>query len=122
MMTPPGLPMPRAIQASTMDASQYLSRVENQAQLEEILITQDEQNVYDKAYISQYMDAKGAKKEEEQTAGTPVHTVVETPQELAAQQAGEENEIQVLALTWEAEGVPRYYTAEAIKNMKKKIK
>uniref|UniRef100_A0A915KGH0 Uncharacterized protein n=1 Tax=Romanomermis culicivorax TaxID=13658 RepID=A0A915KGH0_ROMCU len=67
------------------------------------------------------MDAEHAKKkEEEQTAGTPIHTVVETPQELAAPLAEEEKEIQVLALTWDTEGVLRYYTAEAIKNMKEK--
>uniref|UniRef100_A0A915JNA3 Uncharacterized protein n=1 Tax=Romanomermis culicivorax TaxID=13658 RepID=A0A915JNA3_ROMCU len=72
---PPGLPMPQVIQTS-MDVSQYLSSIESQAQWEEILIAQDEQNVYDQAYISQYMDVDGAKKkEEEQTAGTPSHTV-----------------------------------------------
>uniref|UniRef100_A0A915JR53 Uncharacterized protein n=1 Tax=Romanomermis culicivorax TaxID=13658 RepID=A0A915JR53_ROMCU len=115
------LPIPQVIQASTMDASQYLSSVENQAQLEEIWIAQDEQNMYDKAYISHYMDAQAAKKkEEEQTAGTPIHTAMETPQELAAQLVEEEKEIQVLALTWDAESVPGYYTAEAIKNMKQK--
>uniref|UniRef100_A0A915IZ80 Uncharacterized protein n=1 Tax=Romanomermis culicivorax TaxID=13658 RepID=A0A915IZ80_ROMCU len=99
-----------------MDASQYLSRVESQAQSEEIPIAWDEQNVYDQAYISQYMDAKGVKnKEEYQTAGTPIHTVVETPQELMARLAEEEKEIQLLALTWDVEGVSRYYSAEAIK-------
>uniref|UniRef100_A0A915JMQ1 Uncharacterized protein n=1 Tax=Romanomermis culicivorax TaxID=13658 RepID=A0A915JMQ1_ROMCU len=67
------------------------------------------------------MDAEGVKKkEEDQTAGTPIHAVVETPQELAARLAEEEKEIQFLALTWDAEGVPGYYTAEAIKNMKEK--
>uniref|UniRef100_A0A915K8C3 Uncharacterized protein n=1 Tax=Romanomermis culicivorax TaxID=13658 RepID=A0A915K8C3_ROMCU len=44
MMPPPGLPVPQVIQASTIDASQYLSSIENQAQLEEIMIAQDEQN------------------------------------------------------------------------------
>uniref|UniRef100_A0A915KYF1 Uncharacterized protein n=1 Tax=Romanomermis culicivorax TaxID=13658 RepID=A0A915KYF1_ROMCU len=68
-----------------MDGSQYLSSVENQAQLEEILIAHDEQNMYDKAYISQYIDAEGVKKKgEEQTAGTAIYTMVETPQELLA--------------------------------------
>uniref|UniRef100_A0A915JQK9 Uncharacterized protein n=1 Tax=Romanomermis culicivorax TaxID=13658 RepID=A0A915JQK9_ROMCU len=119
---PPGLPMPQVIQASTMNASQYLSSKENQAQSEEIPIAQDEQNMFDQAYISQYMDVKGAKeKEEDQTAGTPIHTMVETPQELAARLAEEEKEIQVLALTWDTEGVFRYYTAEAIKNERKKL-
>uniref|UniRef100_A0A915KWD3 Uncharacterized protein n=1 Tax=Romanomermis culicivorax TaxID=13658 RepID=A0A915KWD3_ROMCU len=83
MLPPQGLPMHQVIQASTMDASQYLSSVENQAQSEEIPIAQDEQNMYGEAFISQYMDAESAKKkEEEQTAVTPIHTVVETPQEL----------------------------------------
>uniref|UniRef100_A0A915IFW0 Uncharacterized protein n=1 Tax=Romanomermis culicivorax TaxID=13658 RepID=A0A915IFW0_ROMCU len=104
MLPPPGLPTPQVIQASTMDASQYLSTVESQAHSEEIPIAQDEQNMYGQAYISQYMDAKGAKKkEQDQTAGTPIHTVVETPQELAAQLAEEDKEIQVLALTWDVE-------------------
>uniref|UniRef100_A0A915KBU3 Uncharacterized protein n=1 Tax=Romanomermis culicivorax TaxID=13658 RepID=A0A915KBU3_ROMCU len=40
---PPGLPRPQVIQTS-MDASQYLSSVESQAQSEEIPIAQDEQN------------------------------------------------------------------------------
>uniref|UniRef100_A0A915IMH2 Uncharacterized protein n=1 Tax=Romanomermis culicivorax TaxID=13658 RepID=A0A915IMH2_ROMCU len=69
--------------------------VESQAQLEEIPIAQDEQNLYDQAYISQYMDAQGAKKkDEEQAAGKPSHTMVETPQELAARLAEEDKEIQ----------------------------
>uniref|UniRef100_A0A915HZE2 Uncharacterized protein n=1 Tax=Romanomermis culicivorax TaxID=13658 RepID=A0A915HZE2_ROMCU len=42
MMGPPALPTPQVIQASTMDVSQYLSSIENQAQLEEIPIAQDE--------------------------------------------------------------------------------
>uniref|UniRef100_A0A915JTU4 Uncharacterized protein n=1 Tax=Romanomermis culicivorax TaxID=13658 RepID=A0A915JTU4_ROMCU len=80
---PLGLPTPQVIQASTMNASQYLSSVESQPQLEEISIAQDEQNVYEEAHISQYMDAESGKKEnKDQTAGTPNHTVVETPQEL----------------------------------------
>uniref|UniRef100_A0A915IB43 Uncharacterized protein n=1 Tax=Romanomermis culicivorax TaxID=13658 RepID=A0A915IB43_ROMCU len=59
------------------------------------------------------MDAKGAKKkEEDQTAGTPIHTVVETPQELAALLAEEYKEIQVLALTWDTE------EGELLKNTK----
>uniref|UniRef100_A0A915KLF2 Uncharacterized protein n=1 Tax=Romanomermis culicivorax TaxID=13658 RepID=A0A915KLF2_ROMCU len=45
---------------------------------------------------------------------------METPQELAAWLAEEDKEIQILDLTWDAEGVTRYYTAEAIKNMKEK--
>uniref|UniRef100_A0A915KNW8 Uncharacterized protein n=1 Tax=Romanomermis culicivorax TaxID=13658 RepID=A0A915KNW8_ROMCU len=106
-----------------MDASQYLSSTESQAQSEEIRIAQDEQNVYDQAYISQYMDAEGPKKkDEDQTAWTPIHTVVETPQELGARLAEEDKEIQILALTWDAEGVPGYCTAEAIKNERKMIK
>uniref|UniRef100_A0A915KTF3 Uncharacterized protein n=1 Tax=Romanomermis culicivorax TaxID=13658 RepID=A0A915KTF3_ROMCU len=52
------------------------------------------------------MDAEGAKKkEEDHTAGTPIHTVVETPQELAARLAGENEEIQILALTWDTEEI-----------------
>uniref|UniRef100_A0A915I3X3 Uncharacterized protein n=1 Tax=Romanomermis culicivorax TaxID=13658 RepID=A0A915I3X3_ROMCU len=110
--SPPGLPRPQVIQTS-MHASQYLSSVESQAQSEEIWIAQDEQKVYEQAYISEYMDAEGVeKKEEEQTAGTHSHTVVETPQDLAALLAKEDKEIQVLALTWDKEGVPGYYTAE----------
>uniref|UniRef100_A0A915K4L4 Uncharacterized protein n=1 Tax=Romanomermis culicivorax TaxID=13658 RepID=A0A915K4L4_ROMCU len=67
------------------------------------------------------MNAKGVKKkEEEQTAVVPSHTLVVTSQELAAWLAEEEKKIQVLALTWDTEGVPGYYTAEAIKNMKEK--
>uniref|UniRef100_A0A915HFD6 Uncharacterized protein n=1 Tax=Romanomermis culicivorax TaxID=13658 RepID=A0A915HFD6_ROMCU len=66
-------------------------------------------------------DAEGLKKKEEnQTAGTIIHTVVETPHELAAWLAEEDKEIQVLALIWGAEGVLVYYTAEAIKNVKEK--
>uniref|UniRef100_A0A915J799 Uncharacterized protein n=1 Tax=Romanomermis culicivorax TaxID=13658 RepID=A0A915J799_ROMCU len=100
----PGLPMGQVIQASTMDASQYLSSVECQAQSDEILIAKDEQNVYDQVYIGQYMDAEGAKKkEEDQTAGTPIHTVVETPQELAAWRAEEDKEFQILDLNWDDE-------------------
>uniref|UniRef100_A0A915KVX5 Uncharacterized protein n=1 Tax=Romanomermis culicivorax TaxID=13658 RepID=A0A915KVX5_ROMCU len=68
-----------------------MANVESQAQLEEIPIAKDEQNVYEEAHISQYMDVESAKKEEEdQTAGTPIHTMVETPQELAAQLAEED--------------------------------
>uniref|UniRef100_A0A915JM90 Uncharacterized protein n=1 Tax=Romanomermis culicivorax TaxID=13658 RepID=A0A915JM90_ROMCU len=117
MLPPPlGLPTPQVIQASTMDASQYLSGVESQAQSEEIPIAQDEQNVYDQVYFSQNMDAEGTKKKEkDQTAGTSIHTVVETRQELAAGLAEEEKEIQILALTWDTEGVPGYYSTEAIK-------
>uniref|UniRef100_A0A915HXW1 Uncharacterized protein n=1 Tax=Romanomermis culicivorax TaxID=13658 RepID=A0A915HXW1_ROMCU len=62
------------------------------------------------------MDAEGVKKkEEEQTAVVPSHTVVETPQELTARLAEEEKDIQVLALTWDTEGVTRYYTAGVIR-------
>uniref|UniRef100_A0A915L9V7 Uncharacterized protein n=1 Tax=Romanomermis culicivorax TaxID=13658 RepID=A0A915L9V7_ROMCU len=104
-----------------MDGRQYLSSVENQAQLEDILIAQNEQNVYDNACISEYMDAEGSKKkEDDHTAVAPIHTVVETPQELAHWLAGEEEEIQVSALTWDTGGLPGNYTAEAIKNMKEK--
>uniref|UniRef100_A0A915JHJ6 Uncharacterized protein n=1 Tax=Romanomermis culicivorax TaxID=13658 RepID=A0A915JHJ6_ROMCU len=50
------------------------------------------------------MDAEGVKKKgEEQTARTAIHTMVKTPQELLAGLAEEEKEIQVLALTWDAE-------------------
>uniref|UniRef100_A0A915K9E0 Uncharacterized protein n=1 Tax=Romanomermis culicivorax TaxID=13658 RepID=A0A915K9E0_ROMCU len=67
------------------------------------------------------MDAEGAKKkEDEQSAAAPIHTAVETAQESAAWLAEEEKEIQVFALTWDTEGVPGYYTAKAIKNIKQK--
>uniref|UniRef100_A0A915K4U2 Uncharacterized protein n=1 Tax=Romanomermis culicivorax TaxID=13658 RepID=A0A915K4U2_ROMCU len=95
-----GLPTPQGIQASTVDASQYLSSIESQAQSKEILIAQDEQNVYDQAYISQCMYAESVKKKEkDHTAGTPIHTVMETPQESAPRLAEEDKEIQILALT-----------------------
>uniref|UniRef100_A0A915IR59 Uncharacterized protein n=1 Tax=Romanomermis culicivorax TaxID=13658 RepID=A0A915IR59_ROMCU len=109
-MLPPGLPVQQVIQASTMDGSQYLSSIENQAQLEEIPIAQDEQNVYEEAYISQYMDAVGAKKEEAQTTVAPIHTVVETPQELAAGLTEQEKEIQP------------YVTYEGFKHRKEEIR
>uniref|UniRef100_A0A915HMA8 Uncharacterized protein n=1 Tax=Romanomermis culicivorax TaxID=13658 RepID=A0A915HMA8_ROMCU len=38
--------------------AEYLSSIESQAQSDELPIAWDEQNVYDQAYISQYMDAE----------------------------------------------------------------
>uniref|UniRef100_A0A915JQ53 Uncharacterized protein n=1 Tax=Romanomermis culicivorax TaxID=13658 RepID=A0A915JQ53_ROMCU len=87
----------------------------------DILDADDESKLWLIQVDKDVMESESAnKKEEEQPAAVPIHTAVETPQDLVARLAEEEKEIQVLALTWDTEGGPGYCTAEAIKIMDEK--